>query len=147
MSVRFLIERSIPRDMLNTLAPRIFQTDISQIGVIERAGDESADADKAHWVVQKPSSAPFYTYLILSGEPSAREAARLIATEGGVEVLWFDEENAEWDDDDVYAPSPGPYYFFRPDGTVREARLDVAKAEVPVGKKLPSVEERFIFLD
>ena len=138
--MEFQLEHPVSKDRLEAAAERIFGVGILEIRVradtkFPRTPEEEA---KMFGIVQHlRGDGRFVTRVTATDTPDPRAAARVLAVEGGVEVLWLDDSDDSVDlEEDFYGYTLGPYILFKPDGSEHKARLPPVDIRAPPTKEL-----------
>ncbi len=132
----FLIEHPISKERLRAAARRIYRVVDSEIDVLEEFW-APLDETKKLRVIQKVALEHLCSKIIATDTENPRAAARVLAVEGGVEVLWLDDSDDSVDlEEDFYGYTLGPYILFKPDGSEHKARLPPVDIRAPPTKEL-----------
>ena len=131
----FYLGAPISEDRFFAAARKIFGPDLTKIRLcpFEDAPMSREDMKKALGMTQFSEKKYMATKVALTEDESIDpiEAARALAVEGGVDVLWYDiredSDEGEWD---WAGYAIAPYILFKPDGSEHKARLDEERRDV-----------------
>lgn len=127
--MEFWLGHSISKDRFFAVARKIFGGDLSKIRVRPDASTPLSDEDKGKDLGMSQHIREDYlgTSVTATEDDSIdpHELARALATEGGVDVLWYDDTGASGEEEWDWAGfTTAPYILFKPDGSEHRARMD-----------------------
>jgi|GEM_PF-1956570 len=123
--MKFYIRNPISKDRLMAAAQKIYGASAEDLEIVEDINRPGLQPTRKRGLNQDPVDHVFGTVIFADDTSLPVEAARALAVEGGVDVLWYDiredSDEGEWD---WAGYAIAPYILFKPDGSEHKARLD-----------------------
>ena len=130
----FNLGQPIPKDKLDRIVQRLYNRPLTEVDAVYDTASERPKFEVG--ISQIIKTGYLETRLHAYERPNIKEAARIIATEGGVDVVILDLSQGDWIEGWDGA-TLGPYLLFKPDGSEHRARFKETPHGLPYGAILP----------
>ena len=134
----FKLGQPISKEKLETIVQKFYKRPLSELHVVYDAENDEGEKRNYETLGIAQTIKPNYLYTVLTAfdGPTPKEAARIIATEGGVDVLFFDRSQGSWIEG-WDGTTLGPFMLVKPDGSMHRARRRKTPPGLPYGKRIP----------
>ena len=126
----FNLGQPIPKDKLDRIVQRLYNRPLTEVDAVYDTASERPKFEVG--ISQIIKNGYLCTRLNAYDGPDIKDAARIIATEGGVDVVILDFSQGDWiegwDGDTL-----GPFLLVKPDGSEHRARRKETPNGLPYG--------------